>query len=110
MSAVRVNDVLIVLLAEGPKNTGPDFGKASPVGLLIMVLLMIAVFALVWSMNRHLKKARAHFGAVGADPAEGAAGSAAAGDRAAGGTAAGTAAVTDSSSAATREPSGESGR
>ncbi len=61
MNALPMNDVLIVLLAEGPKNTGPDFGKASPVGLLVVVLLLIAVFFLVWSMNRHLKKARDHF-------------------------------------------------
>ncbi len=48
--------LLITLLAEGPKNTGPDFGKASPVGLLVVVLLLVGVFALVWSMNRHLKR------------------------------------------------------
>ena len=49
--------LLVTLLAEeGPKNTGPDFGKASPVGLLVVVLLLIGVFALVWSMNRHLKR------------------------------------------------------
>jgi hypothetical protein len=48
---------LITLLADdAPRNTGPDFGKASPVGLLIVVLLLIGTFALVWSMNRHLKK------------------------------------------------------
>lgn len=91
-----INDALIVLVAEGPKNTGPDFGKASPVGLLIVVLLLIAVFALVWSMNRHLKKARAHFDAQDAAPAAAA-------------PAAGTAAVADSGAPATREPSGESG-
>jgi hypothetical protein len=44
------------LLAEEPRNTGPDFGKASPFGLLIVVLLMVATFALVWSMNKQLKK------------------------------------------------------
>lgn len=47
---------MITLLAEEPSTTGPDFGKASPVGLLVVVLLLLAVFALVWSMNRHLKK------------------------------------------------------
>jgi hypothetical protein len=40
---------------EGPK-VGPDVGKASPVGLFIVVLLLIGVFVLVWSMNRHLKR------------------------------------------------------
>lgn len=58
-----MNYPLIVLLADGPTKTGPDFGKASPIGLLIVVLLMFAVFVLVWSMNRHLKKARDHFAA-----------------------------------------------
>jgi hypothetical protein len=44
-------------LADGPpRNTGPDFGKASPFGLLIVVLLLICTVFLVWSMNRHLKK------------------------------------------------------
>lgn len=49
---------LMVFLAddEAPANTGPDFGKASPFGLLILVLLLVAVFFLVWSMNRHLKR------------------------------------------------------
>lgn len=47
---------MISVLADAPKNTGPDFGKASPLGLLIVVILLICVFALVWSMNRHLKK------------------------------------------------------
>jgi hypothetical protein len=45
------------LLADStPRNTGPDFGKASPVGLLIVVLLLIGTILLVWSMNRHLRK------------------------------------------------------
>jgi hypothetical protein len=45
------------VLADGtPRNTGPDFGKASPVGLAVVVLLLIATFLLVWSMNRHLRK------------------------------------------------------
>jgi hypothetical protein len=45
-----------VLADEAPHDTGPDFGKASPFGLVITVILLICVFALVWSMNRHLKK------------------------------------------------------
>jgi hypothetical protein len=46
----------VSVLADPPKNSGPDFGKASPLGLLVVVLLLIGVFILVWSMNRHLKK------------------------------------------------------
>ncbi|WP_369830619.1 hypothetical protein [Mycobacterium sp. ACS1612] len=47
----------VTLLADdAPRNTGPDFGKASPFGLIVVVLLLIGTFALVWSMNRHLRK------------------------------------------------------
>ena len=52
---------LELLLAEEPVNNGPDFGKASPVGLVIVVLLLIGVLLLGWSMNRQLKKVPASF-------------------------------------------------
>ena len=49
--------MIVGLLADdAPRNTGPDFGKASPFGLVIVVLLLIGTFLLVWSMNRHLSK------------------------------------------------------
>jgi hypothetical protein len=55
-----VNDALAIVLGlladEAPRDTGPDFGKASPVGLVIIVLLMVGTFLLIWSMNRHLRK------------------------------------------------------
>jgi hypothetical protein len=58
-----------ILLAENPpRNTGPDFGKASPVGLLIVVLLLIVTFALVWSMNRHLKRLPERFDRAHPEP------------------------------------------
>jgi hypothetical protein len=41
---------------DAPHNSGPDFGKASPFGLLVVVLLLISVVFLVRSMNRHLRK------------------------------------------------------
>jgi F0F1-type ATP synthase assembly protein I len=46
----------VLLLADEPRNTGPEFGKASPFGLLVIVLLLLGTVALVWSMNRQLKK------------------------------------------------------
>jgi hypothetical protein len=50
-------DLLAGLLAEEqPRDTGPDFGKASPVGLVIIVLLLIGTVFLIWSMNRHLRR------------------------------------------------------
>jgi hypothetical protein len=45
-----------LLADQAPKDTGPDFGKASPFGLLIVVLLLIGTLLLVRSMNRHLKR------------------------------------------------------
>ena len=45
-----------LLADDTPKNTGPDFGKASPFGLVIVILLFIGTVALVWSMNKQLKK------------------------------------------------------
>ena len=61
----------VSVLADPPKNTGPDFGKASPIGLLIIVILLICVFALVWSMNRHLKKLPKSFDEEPAEPVDG---------------------------------------
>ena len=46
---------VVTLLADEPRNTGPEFGKAAPFGLLITVVLLVGTFALVWSMNRHLR-------------------------------------------------------
>lgn len=35
--------------------TGPEFGKASPLGLLIVLVLLAGTVLLVRSMNKHLK-------------------------------------------------------
>ena len=51
-----MNHHLLGVIADGPHNQGPDFGKASPVGLLVVVLLVIATLLLIRSMNRQLKK------------------------------------------------------
>ncbi len=45
-----------VLAQDEPRQTGPEFGKASPFGLIVVLLLLIGTFALVWSMNRHLRR------------------------------------------------------
>ncbi|CAN5332302.1 hypothetical protein BH09ACT8_BH09ACT8_31580 [soil metagenome] len=45
-----------LLADDTPKNTGPDFGKASPFGLVIVILLFIGTVFLVRSMNKQLKK------------------------------------------------------
>jgi len=66
-----VTPLMITLLAQEPTNTGPDFGKASPLGLLVVVLLLIGVFALVRSMNRHLKRVPEEFGAAANETVDG---------------------------------------
>lgn len=56
-------------LADGaPQHTGPDFGKASPVGLVVVVVLLIATLLLLRSMNRQLKKVPESFDPVHPEP------------------------------------------
>jgi hypothetical protein len=45
---------------------GPEWGEAAPSGLLIVVLLCVAVYFLVKSMNRNQKKVPDSFVTVGA--------------------------------------------
>ena len=52
-----MNRLLFTVIADGaPHHNGPDFGKASPLGLLVVVLLLIATMFLLRSMNKQLKK------------------------------------------------------
>jgi hypothetical protein len=60
-----------LLADDTPRNTGPDFGKASPIGLLIVVLLLIGTILLVRSMNRHLRKLPESFDGDNPDQAAG---------------------------------------
>lgn len=63
-----------------PGGRGADFGKSSPVGLVVLVLFFIAVAFLVRSMTKHLKRVPASFdveepagdpgGDAATDPAE----------------------------------------
>jgi hypothetical protein len=41
---------------EDPGGQGEDFGKSSPVGLLVLLLFFVAVAFLVRSMTKHLKR------------------------------------------------------
>ncbi|MGV9298852.1 hypothetical protein [Amycolatopsis sp. NPDC003676] len=50
-----------LVLAQQPDSgdnggQGEDFGKSSPVGLLVLILFLVAVVFLVRSMSKHLKK------------------------------------------------------
>lgn len=64
-----MSQALLTVIADGPShNTGPDFGKASPIGLLVVVLLLIATLFLLRSMNRQLKKVPESFDPTHPEP------------------------------------------
>ena len=41
---------------EDPGGQGEEFGKSSPIGLVIIILFFLAVGLLVRSMNKHLRR------------------------------------------------------
>ncbi|MBV9313958.1 MAG: hypothetical protein JO100_09490 [Pseudonocardia sp.] len=41
---------------EQPPANAPEFGGSSPIGLVVILLLFIALFFLIRSMNKHLRK------------------------------------------------------
>jgi len=49
------------VLAEASNQLPEDVGKAGPIGLLLIVLLLIATAFLVKSMGRHLKRVPVSF-------------------------------------------------
>lgn len=53
---------------------GPEWGKAAPAGLLIWLFLGTALFFLVKSMNRHIKRVSKTFGDEGAGRSAGSGG------------------------------------
>jgi hypothetical protein len=62
-----------IVLAQQPGQgdhggQGEDFGKSSPVGLLVLLLFLIAVAFLVRSMSKHLKRVPASFDNDGQAP------------------------------------------
>ncbi|MCM6777077.1 hypothetical protein NDR87_26675 [Nocardia sp. CDC159] len=53
---------MLALLAQPATNpTGPEFGKASPLGLVIILLLLAGTVLLIRSMNKHIKGLPAEF-------------------------------------------------
>ncbi|WP_405498683.1 hypothetical protein [Nocardia sp. NBC_00511] len=53
---------MLTLLAQSTNSpTGPEFGKASPLGLVIILVLLAGTVLLVRSMNKHIKGLPANF-------------------------------------------------
>nr|WP_260193815.1 hypothetical protein [Actinophytocola gossypii] len=55
---------------EEPGGRGEDFGKSSPVGLLVILLFFVAVAFLVRSMTKHLKRIPESFDKPDPEPDE----------------------------------------
>ncbi|KAA2263278.1 hypothetical protein F0L68_10465 [Solihabitans fulvus] len=56
----------VVLAVKDPEpkdkgGQGEDFGKSSPVGLLLLIVFFVAVIFLIRSMTKHLKRVPASF-------------------------------------------------
>ena len=66
LARIPVEQTIALVVAQPPTSNDPggqkeDFGKSSPLGLLLLVLFFIAVFFLVRSMNKHLRNLPASF-------------------------------------------------
>ena len=64
LGAVPVGQPVALVLAQNPEpppGKGDEFGKASPVGLVVVLLLLIATAFLVRSMTKHLRRVPASF-------------------------------------------------
>ena len=46
---------------EPPADKGEEFGKASPIGLVVILILLIATVFLVRSMTKHIRRVPASF-------------------------------------------------
>ncbi|WP_433563021.1 hypothetical protein ACQP1O_37300 [Nocardia sp. CA-151230] len=54
--------MMLTLLAQGTNSpTGPEFGKASPLGLVIVLVLLAGTILLIRNMNKHIKNLPAEF-------------------------------------------------
>ena len=64
LGAVPVAQTVALVLAQNPEpppDKGPEFGKASPIGLVVILLLGIATVLLIRSMTKRLRKLPASF-------------------------------------------------
>jgi hypothetical protein len=52
---------------EPPADKGEEFGKASPIGLVVILVLLIATVFLVRSMSKHIRRVPASFDPPAAD-------------------------------------------
>ncbi|UYP19926.1 hypothetical protein OED52_05055 [Rhodococcus sp. Z13] len=53
---MTVGALVVDVLAQNQEPAGPEFGKASPLGLALVIVLLVATALLIWSMNKQLRK------------------------------------------------------
>jgi hypothetical protein len=54
--------MIVTVLAQSSTNpTGPEFGKASPVGIVIVLILLAGTALLIFSMSKHINRLPAEF-------------------------------------------------
>jgi hypothetical protein len=56
LGAGPIGQVVTVLAQQAPPGQGPEFGKASPVGLIVVLLLAVATALLIRSMSKRIKR------------------------------------------------------
>ena len=64
LGVVPVGQAVAIVLAQDPTpppGKGEEFGKASPIGLVVILVLLIATVFLVRSMTKHLRRVPASF-------------------------------------------------
>ncbi|NLG46360.1 MAG: hypothetical protein GX543_07800 [Gordonia sp.] len=67
MNVLSLPSDVVMFLADEPARE-PEFGKASPVGLLVILILLVGVFLLIRSMNKQLKKLPESFDTENPEP------------------------------------------
>ncbi|MDO5032821.1 hypothetical protein [Corynebacterium sp.] len=55
---LAANDVMVLAQAAKDGPVGPEFGKASPIGLLILVLMGVGVLVAGWNFHRRYSRFR----------------------------------------------------
>jgi len=64
LGAGPVGQGVALVLAQNPEppaDKGEEFGKASPIGLVVILVLLIATVFLVRSMTKHIRRVPASF-------------------------------------------------
>jgi len=68
ITVVATRAAMLLAAPDGGDTKGPEFGKASPIGLLIILVLLVGTALLIRSMNAQLRKLPQTFDAEHPEP------------------------------------------